>query len=124
MSSDTTARVNRTGSPCPPWCTRDHGRELCPGVYADSHSSAYAAGSVPFGPRAWVTASGHVPAPGELVPAPRVGVGAAEAIIFTALEDAEDLAVLLEELGELQPEDLRALAGAVRAAAATARETA
>lgn len=120
MSSDTTARVNRQGSPCPPWCTRDHGEELYPGAMSSTHSSAYAAGSVPFGPRAWAIAGGHV---SEFAQPPKVGASAGTgAVYFAELGDAEELAVLLEELAGRKPEELRALAGAVRAAAATARD--
>jgi hypothetical protein len=121
MSSDTTVRMNRQGSPCPPWCTRDHDEELYPGASSATHSSAYAAGSVPFGPRAWVIADGNTYKFTAPMP-PKVGASAGTgAAYFAELGNAEELAMLIEQLAECQPEELRALAAAVRAAAATAR---
>jgi|SRR5580704_4679742 hypothetical protein len=110
-----TARANRDGHPCPPWCTADHDQELLPGSFSTAHSSegAHAAGAT-------VTAVlfPSVREPEVQVCTPGVDGGS----IFLPAREAGYLAVLIRELAGAAPEEHRELAAAIRRAAAQITE--
>ena len=112
-------RANRHGSICPDWCTQNHGHEIIPGVYADTHCSdpGWVEGAVLL--RAWAAADSR----GPVYPADsKVMVAAANGFVSIGLDWAEDLAKLLECLAGYRADQVTALAAMVRAAAATARD--
>lgn len=115
--SENDVRTNRLGDRCPQWCTQDHGREVVPQVFADTHSSdPMATVGRPGAPRVQVIGDGRVsqffePGPDQVM------ISVRSAYYTLTAEDADKLADLLAELALLPRQEIETLAIAVRAAA-------
>jgi hypothetical protein len=103
------ARANQAGSTCPPWCTADHAK-----IHA--HMSDPMTSGPPGEPLVRIVQWGDSRYRSEQ---PTVSVFKAAALVQLGRTEAEGLADLLEELADgCTPDQLRNLAGEVRAAAA------
>jgi Domain of unknown function (DUF6907) len=106
-------RQNRAGHPCPPWCVTDHDAQLFPGHFTTSHGGP--ATPLQVTERAYVSVRPcYVPSRAPEVQVTHSGV----ASIFLKPATAEGLAGLLDALADAAPADVRALAAAIRQAAA------
>ena len=111
--TDQAPRQNHDGHPCPPWCVTDHGQELTPGHLIRSHVGHST--SLQVSERAHVlTRPCHAPSREPEVQITLSGVAA----IFVAPASADGLAALIDALSDAAPADVRALAAAIRQAAA------
>lgn len=118
--SETPARANRLGEPCPAWCIQDHDRIVLEAtdrrgtVWAHEHHSSPVTQNGPLAPRVWI---------GEYGNGARVFASTVSATLHALPgQEAEDLARFIEQLASFSKEQLRYMAADVRTAAAIARE--
>ena len=123
MTESTVARANRAGQPCPPWCATDHHREITPGTYLSSHAGPSTdIGGFRGHPHDMISAVAvQFPSSGRqevLIRGYRSGREDPDPSTYIRPDEAEGLAGLVEQLAGATPAQHRALAAAIRAAAA------